>query len=395
MRGMPPRRGLCRLLGCLCPVAATSRRWCLTKTVFELSGVLEADGGGQERLTSDNVSVYITCHEWAIRPATPIESCRLQRGSVVLAEQDSLVVTVKEALARSESYTAELPFPSSYTVAGYQRFEVQFLTEAVGSHVRLEYTCSPRLGNASENRSNLDYLETVLVVCAMALMGSLACACSTYVLCLMRANHRLGRAIESSRLLVYSEVALNQQQRRQAQQEERTMEMLVALPVRAWTGLEEGQDQDQGPIECCLCLEAYEPNSKIRVLPCEHFFHQACIDTWFQTRRFLPRTCPLCKRNPAPSAAARASSQESEGQLPDGAPAQERWAVVPERALPGADADTRLAAAARGELPLVVETVSEPASVPATSVETVVVHPLAPTAYGREEASSDEAGEPC
>merc|ERR1719343_810073 len=137
-------------------------------------------------------------------------------------------------------------------------------------------------------------LNTVVAVSAVALLGSLACACGTYVVCLMRANRRLGRALESSRLLVYSEVA-HQQQRRQAQQEQRTMEMLWALPVHDWNGLEEGQEE--GPTECCLCLEAYQPEHKVRVLPCGHFFHQGCVDAWFQAKRFLPRTCPLCKRN--------------------------------------------------------------------------------------------------
>lgn len=34
------------------------------------------------------------------------------------------------------------------------------------------------------------------------------------------------------------------------------------------------------------------------VLPCDHFFHQKCISTWFDANKYHARTCPLCKRDP-------------------------------------------------------------------------------------------------
>ena len=48
----------------------------------------------------------------------------------------------------------------------------------------------------------------------------------------------------------------------------------------------------------------------MRLLPCKHYFHAACIDRWFAAREYQQRTCPLCKADPlkgvnlAPSAAA-------------------------------------------------------------------------------------------
>ena len=55
---------------------------------------------------------------------------------------------------------------------------------------------------------------------------------------------------------------------------------------------------EEAEAECCLCMEAFGPADEIRLLPCRHYFHKACIDRWFGTRAHRVRSCPLCKRNP-------------------------------------------------------------------------------------------------
>ncbi|KAM9743840.1 RING finger protein 215 isoform 3-T3 [Menidia menidia] len=50
------------------------------------------------------------------------------------------------------------------------------------------------------------------------------------------------------------------------------------------------------PIEtdnCAVCLEPFNNNQCLRVLPCLHEYHRDCVDPWL----LLHHTCPLCKRS--------------------------------------------------------------------------------------------------
>ncbi|XP_068167336.1 RING finger protein 215 [Antennarius striatus] len=44
---------------------------------------------------------------------------------------------------------------------------------------------------------------------------------------------------------------------------------------------------------CAVCLEPFNNNQCLRVLPCLHEYHRDCIDPWL----LLRHTCPLCKRS--------------------------------------------------------------------------------------------------
>ncbi|XP_043967136.1 RING finger protein 215 isoform X1 [Gambusia affinis] len=44
---------------------------------------------------------------------------------------------------------------------------------------------------------------------------------------------------------------------------------------------------------CAVCLEPFNNNQCLRVLPCLHEYHRDCIDPWL----LLQHTCPLCKRS--------------------------------------------------------------------------------------------------
>jgi hypothetical protein len=50
-------------------------------------------------------------------------------------------------------------------------------------------------------------------------------------------------------------------------------------------------DQDDLHDLCAICLTDYDDGEELRVLPCSHFFHPACVDPWIGTHN----ACPMCK----------------------------------------------------------------------------------------------------
>ncbi|KAJ6794788.1 Uncharacterized protein M6B38_227770 [Iris pallida] len=52
--------------------------------------------------------------------------------------------------------------------------------------------------------------------------------------------------------------------------------------------------------QCYICLAEYAEADKIRVLPCHHEFHMACVDKWLTE---IHGVCPLCRRHVCEDAA--------------------------------------------------------------------------------------------
>ncbi|KAM6953646.1 E3 ubiquitin-protein ligase RNF130 isoform 1-T1 [Aplochiton taeniatus] len=44
---------------------------------------------------------------------------------------------------------------------------------------------------------------------------------------------------------------------------------------------------------CAVCIEGYQLNDVVRILPCKHVFHKTCVDPWLNEHC----TCPMCKLN--------------------------------------------------------------------------------------------------
>lgn len=50
---------------------------------------------------------------------------------------------------------------------------------------------------------------------------------------------------------------------------------------------------DDTDVTCCICLTQYGDKEKLRVLNCDHHFHQECCDKWLK----INKTCPLCRQS--------------------------------------------------------------------------------------------------
>uniref|UniRef100_A0A0D6R3W6 RING-type domain-containing protein n=1 Tax=Araucaria cunninghamii TaxID=56994 RepID=A0A0D6R3W6_ARACU len=71
-------------------------------------------------------------------------------------------------------------------------------------------------------------------------------------------------------------------------------EIRQSLPVKRFQfdGPASNEDDDDGHVECAVCLCKFEEGVEIRQLPCCHFFHRPCLDKWLDHQQ---TTCPLCR----------------------------------------------------------------------------------------------------
>uniref|UniRef100_A0A672J2J0 Ring finger protein 215 n=1 Tax=Salarias fasciatus TaxID=181472 RepID=A0A672J2J0_SALFA len=72
------------------------------------------------------------------------------------------------------------------------------------------------------------------------------------------------------------------------------LKTMSSLKIRTYRQPKPWCDSTQ-PLEtdnCAVCLEPFNNNQCLRVLPCLHEYHRDCVDPWL----LLQHTCPLCKR---------------------------------------------------------------------------------------------------
>jgi hypothetical protein len=43
--------------------------------------------------------------------------------------------------------------------------------------------------------------------------------------------------------------------------------------------------------ECSICLEMYQINEQVSVLPCSHYYHTRCLNEWLKKKE----DCPICR----------------------------------------------------------------------------------------------------
>jgi len=65
------------------------------------------------------------------------------------------------------------------------------------------------------------------------------------------------------------------------------------LPVAVFSDIIAGENPDDLPENCAVCLYEFEERDEIRRMRnCPHMFHRSCVDRWIDHDR---KTCPLCR----------------------------------------------------------------------------------------------------
>ncbi|KAK9120337.1 hypothetical protein Syun_017954 [Stephania yunnanensis] len=67
-------------------------------------------------------------------------------------------------------------------------------------------------------------------------------------------------------------------------------EVVESMPVKTYSKLHKDYNEDAA--QCYICLVEYEEGDSMRILPCHHEFHRACVDKWLKE---IHRVCPLCR----------------------------------------------------------------------------------------------------
>ncbi|CBZ53427.1 Zinc finger (C3HC4 RING finger) protein, related [Neospora caninum Liverpool] len=143
---------------------------------------------------------------------------------------------------------------------------------------------------------------SIIVLAFLSLLGPhillLACICTSFVLCLCSPpEHFEHLLIEEPR----SGRALPKKFLQRMKEEKWLPASAYDAAERADTGLEEEGETERalGRVcfvsvflcRCAICLCEFEENDWIRRLPCQHFFHSACIARWLRSHASCPLRC--------------------------------------------------------------------------------------------------------
>jgi hypothetical protein len=70
-------------------------------------------------------------------------------------------------------------------------------------------------------------------------------------------------------------------------------EKIRQLPTLSWRrSMADGKEENHTLVKCQVCQFPYEGDDELRELPCGHYFHRECVDSWLQTKS----TCALCRK---------------------------------------------------------------------------------------------------
>ncbi|EKD15644.1 uncharacterized protein L3040_006008 [Drepanopeziza brunnea f. sp. 'multigermtubi'] len=72
--------------------------------------------------------------------------------------------------------------------------------------------------------------------------------------------------------------------------------------------VKEEPEQRQPGFECAICIADFVENEEVRLLPCSHTFHPACVDPWLLN---VSGTCPICRYELEPGSSSNPPSDST------------------------------------------------------------------------------------
>ncbi|KAG0052583.1 hypothetical protein BGZ83_002408 [Gryganskiella cystojenkinii] len=231
------------------------------------------------------VRVMNTCHLLYLVPVTTITVGRLLTTETICDEQLFSWLTVQAFLFMSQiicaCYILQRQTMSTRVTILDQRARVLLLVFMIWTVIGVGFLgADGRSGSNSNNNSNnqgpscspaedpIYSLSFKIIVFHISLIGFYFLPCSSFL---------LSRVLPSSIASGLTRTA--------------TKPMIDKLGSMPMTDGLFGADPEEA--QCAICLGEYSVDETIRFLPCQHHFHQECVDQWLLT----DKSCPLCKHD--------------------------------------------------------------------------------------------------
>jgi len=248
----------------------------------DLKGEIDANGGAPT-MPGEKHRVCT----WQIAPGVRLESIAFTTRAASFTNHDSLSFfgADRKFLVR---FSADQPIYTQLRLKDESEARLELMSSSASTHISLRFECF----ESKEIEVLSLYMTPAKFTLMVVMLAVMTCTCCILFTCLhsfWKSRRDAQRILQASRLELHAENGRHQVYTQE--EEHRVTTELRALRVYAWTPSLE-------PQECCLCLQKFEPEDSLRMLPCSHSFHKDCVDAWFAARQFRVRSCPLCNSNP-------------------------------------------------------------------------------------------------